>query len=533
MNQEWGTSNTKAFAVLRVSSKRQKDGVSHETQEAEIKRYCEEHGLVLAQDDIIPIVESAFKEIRNKYAAAMDRSIRQKAQHILFYMFDRETRNLTDNEKNERLVKDGTIILHYVHDRKVLHKKSPGADFFMRDIQAVTNKHQSRNMGEKISDACKVKAEKGWFPGNHVYLGYMHVRPKDDKGNEIRKAQTTIIVDETTAPLVRREYELRAKGMTYEQIREQIVGEGLAQKCGFPVKKYWVSAIEWRLKNKFYSGSFDWKGIEYEGKHPLFIPKPIRDKVALTFGKKKVRRITGDYGALTGGWLTCADCGCNIVYDPHTKRIKATGEIRTYHLYHCTNGKTDANGAPWHKSRKGMYVSEDTLWEQFSGVIDEIMISEELAEKITERLNESFVNAEAKMKEALRKYEAALGGIDERKDQAYDLFATGTLDSEMFQRQIQRLKTEKEQMIAEMDRVKRSTVGSVKEIAVSTLQLATSVKTLWNSRSAWERREFLEKLLSNQRLRGATVEYELRKPFQVVSQMQRNSKWWSLAGSNR
>lgn len=528
MNQEWGTSNKKAFAVLRVSSKRQKDGVSHETQEADIKRYCEEHGLELAKDDIIAIVESAFKEDRKKYAAAMDRAIRQKAQHILFYMFDRETRNLTDNERNERLIKDGTIILHYVHDRKVFHKKSPGSDFFMRDIQAVTNKHQSRNMGEKISDACRVKAEKGWYPSNHPPLGYMHVRPKDEKGNDIRKAQTTIVVDESTAPLVRREYELRAQGMTYEEIRQEIVASGLNVKCGIPVKQYWVSGIEWRLKAKFYSGYFDWKGIEYEGKHPLFIPKAIRAKVAASFGRKKVKRVLGDYGALTGGWLTCADCGCNIVYDPHTKKIKATGEIRTYHLYHCTNGKTDADGAPWHKSRKGMYVSEESLWEQFSAVIDEITLPEELAAKITERLNENLLNAEAKMKESLRKYEGAIAGIDVRKDQAYDLFATGTLDSEMFQRQIQRLKAEKEQLIAEMEGVKRSTVGSVRETAVSTLQLATSVKSLWNSRSPWERREFLEKVLSNQRLRGTTVEYDLRKPFQVVSQMQRNSKWWAL-----
>lgn len=125
----------------------------------------------------------------------------------------------------------------------------------------------------------------------------------------------------------------------------------------------------------------------------------------------------------------------------HVERIKATGEIRTYHLYHCTNGRTDADGAPWHKSRKGMYVSEESLWEQFSTVIDEITLPEELVEKITERLNDSFVNAEAKMKESLRKYEGALAGIDGRKDQAYDLFATGTLDSEMYQRQIQRLRT--------------------------------------------------------------------------------------------
>lgn len=509
----------------RVSSMRQKDNISHEVQEVEIKRYCAENGLNLREENIVPLVESAFKEDRKKYAAVMQRALRQKIKHIIFYMYDRESRNLTDNEKNERLVKDGTIILHYVHDRKVLHKNSPGSDFFMRDIQAATNKHYSRNMGLKIGDACKRKAELGWFPLNHTPMGYKHMRPRDEKGNEIRKAHTTIVIDELESPIVRREYELRANGATYEEIRLRVLSEGLIPKKMVP--HYRVSSIERRLKNKFYYGRFDWKGQEYAGKHPLFIPKPVLDKVAATFGKKKIKRVVDDYGALTGGWLTCADCGCNVVYDPHVKKIVGTGEMRVYHLYHCTNGKTDAEGGRWHKSMKGMYVSEESLWEQFGAVIDQIQISKELAEKIAERLNEVYVQAEAKVTERVRSFEEALRGIDGRKDQAYDLFATGTLDSEMYQRQMQRLRTEREQLLSEIEKAKRSTVGAAREIAEGTLELATSVKLLWNSRSPWERREFLEKVLSNQTLRGTTVEFDLRKPFQVVSQMQRNSKWWT------
>lgn len=504
---------------------RQKDNISHEVQESEIKRYCQENGLNLRAENIIPLVESAFKEDRKKYAAVMARALKKKIRHIIFYMYDRESRNLTDNEKNERLVKEGTIVLHYVHDRKVLHKDSPGSDFFMRDIQAATNKHYSRNMGLKIGDACKRKAEMGWFPLNHTPLGYKHVRPKDDKGNEIRKAHTTIAIDDRYAPLVRREFELRAKGATYEEIRLQILSEGLVEREDVP--HYRISSIERRLKNKFYYGRFDWKGQEYEGKHELFVSKAIREKVVASFGNRKIKRVMDDYGALTGGWLTCAECGCNIVYDPHVKKIVATGETRVYHLYHCTNGKTIGDGSRWHKSMKGMYVAEESLWEQFSAVIDQIQISKELAEKISGRLNEVHVQAQAKVSERLRSYEEVLRGIDGRKDQAYDLFVNGTLDSEMYQRQIQRLRTEREQLVAEMEKAKRSTVGAAREIAEGTLELATSVKTLWNSRSPWERREFLEKVLSNQRLRGSTVEFDLRKPFQVVSQMQRNSKWWT------
>ncbi|MDZ4660427.1 MAG: hypothetical protein SGJ18_02285 [Pseudomonadota bacterium] len=46
----------------------------------------------------------------------MQFALAQGIKHILFYIGSREARNLTDNEKNERLIKEDKIIIHYVSE---------------------------------------------------------------------------------------------------------------------------------------------------------------------------------------------------------------------------------------------------------------------------------------------------------------------------------------------------------------------------------------------------------------------------------
>src|SRR6478609_9512454 len=138
MREDWRLGNDRALAILRVSSQRQKDGISHDTQEAEIKQYCSRHGLQL--EETHRIVESAKDSAdRKKFKAAIDSALTNDLRHILFYMYDRETRNLSDNERNEKLVKSGLIVIHYVRENKVLHKDSPDSEFFIRDVQAAAN----------------------------------------------------------------------------------------------------------------------------------------------------------------------------------------------------------------------------------------------------------------------------------------------------------------------------------------------------------------------------------------------------------
>ena len=70
--------------------------------------------------------------------------------------------------------------------------------------------------------------------------------------------------------------------------------------------------------------------------------------------------------------------------------------------------------------------------------------------------------------------------------------------------------------------------GAYLETTKSTLELAINAKSLWNTRPPHERREFLDRLLSNPTLEGVTVKYELRKPWGVLAEMKQTEEWRPL-----
>lgn len=137
--------------------------------------------------------------------------------------------------------------------------------------------------------------------------------------------------------------ELRAKGFSYEKIREAVLATGL-------------------LAEK--------KSRTYKKKHELFVPKEWLDKAEEMNGVRGYTKCHdgSEHLALVDDWLKCS-CGCNIIYDPKTKNIKCDGSIKTYHYYRCTNGKGAHN--------KFDNIHGEKIWEQFSDLLNHIIISEE------------------------------------------------------------------------------------------------------------------------------------------------------------
>jgi site-specific DNA recombinase len=513
------------IAILRVSSHRQKDNTSHETQEAEVRSYAAEAGIEI--DRVFHLVESAkATEARKKYHAALNYALKQKIGAILFYMHDREARNLTDNETNERLVRAGQIEIHYVRDRKVLNRNSPEFEYIMRDFMAVNNKQFSRVLSMKVNDAMTAKAEAGWFPNNHVPLGYVHKKIENENGRESKRG--TIIVPDPNhknVKWVQREFELRAQGYTLEQICQMILNENLVPAARG--KDYRASTIEKRIKNPFYRGQFRWKGEFYKGKHELIIPKHILDKIDGVPTKAYTRRFTADEGILAGGWLKCADeaCGCNLVYDPKTKINKTTGQVKVFQYYHCTNGRKV------HETMSGMNVTEAEIWSQLSTAIEAVTISHDQAHEFSIALNELERELKGGASDSILKLENERVDLESRMNKLVDMYLDVQIEKDLFEKQKARIKVQ----IQDIDRQIADLKGDssqVLENAESTLELAKIAKDLWKERSDRERRDFLNELLSNPRLRGRTVEYDLKKPFAVLAEMATNQNWRPHGDSN-
>ncbi len=520
--------NKKAVAILRVSSGKQEDNFSHGVQLKYANQYCAKDcgGQKLDLVQVFTITESAKESSdRVKYMEAMRYIAKHKIGNVIFYMQDREARNLTDLEENERKVMRGDFILHYSYDRKCLHKKSPESDFITRAFSGIMARSFIRVHTGRVVEGMKAKAETGWYPGNHPPLGYICKKLVDAETGQTKNRGGTIALspDKRKQAIVLREFELRAKGHSLEDIRAQIKSEGLLSAK--ESLQYNIASIDGRLKNPFYRGKFLWRGEIYDGNHEVFIPKPLIEAVDKTFGLKAsaIRREENIHNILMGGWLKCS-CGCNIVYDPKTKILIGSGEEKTYHYIHCTDGKEI------HGSQKGLITTSEKVWGQLGEVMDRISISEEFANDIAEAMNK----LNSKTKKVIHFQQAELSDkckeLEKHEDQLTEFLLVGTIDKAAYDGQLRRIRGNREGLLEQLEQLRLSLQDTFMESVKSILELATSAKSLWIRKSAQERKEFLNMILSNPILDGVNVRYELKKPFAVLVKMSENPEKESWCG---
>ncbi len=181
---------------------------------------------------------------------------------------------------------------------------------------------------------------------------------------------------------------------------------------------------------------------------------------------------------------------------------------------------------------KGMNVNEEKLWDGFGKSVDQIKISEEWAKQISEALNKTHQKIRTARIMDIENYRQALLGLEGHEDTTYQHFRDGVLDEAGYKRQIQKIREERHYFTDLMEKAHLDLDGAYLETAESILELATNAKLLWLSRSARERRDFLDKILSNPKLEGTNVRYTLRKPFLVIAKMTENGEWRPQRESN-
>ena len=193
------------------------------------------------------------------------------------------------------------------------------------------NEFYSRDTSKKVRAVRKAYAEDGKFMGSHPAYGYQ--RDPQDKHH--------LIIDEDTAPVVRRIFAMRASGMPVRSITTALNDEGIHP----PGKVYYDSRGEadprrcnhfWGdtvvrdlLRNEVYIGNMvqsrygtlsyksrkridrpeeEW--IRVEGTHEPIVSREIWDTVT-SIDTRKVRRRAPSDGlrSIFAGLVYCADCG--------------------------------------------------------------------------------------------------------------------------------------------------------------------------------------------------------------------------------
>lgn len=250
------------------------------------------------------------------------------AEGILCWQINRLSRNPIDSAKIQWLLQQDTIKSIRTIDREYL----PDDNVLLFNVESGMANQFILDLRKNVKRGMDSKLEKGWRPGV-APAGYLN-----------DKAEKTIIKDPERFDLVRKMWDLMLTGNYSIPHITKIANK----EWGFITHIYKkqggtkiTQGAVWRIFNNiFYTGTIAWKDKYYEGKHEPMITMDEFNRVQSLLGKgKKIKPKTHSFSYT--GMLRCGECRCAITAEIKTKKIKSTGEIKSYTYYHCTKKKVD------------------------------------------------------------------------------------------------------------------------------------------------------------------------------------------------
>lgn len=136
-----------------------------------------------------------------------------------------------------------------------------------------------------------------------------------------------------------------------------------------------TSTIHKILRNRIYTGDFDFDGTTYRGTHQPLISRELWDRIQTILdgrGSKKTHRVKERF-AFTD-LISCGHCGCAMVREIKKGR---------YVYYHCTGYKGKCPEP---------YTREEVLEAKFAELLDRISFAPEVLGWVTTALRESHLD---------------------------------------------------------------------------------------------------------------------------------------------
>ena len=346
------------------------------------------------------------------------------------------------------------------------------------------NEFYSRDTSKKVKAVKKACAESGKFMGTYPAYGYK--RDPADKHH--------LVIDEDTAPTVRRIFAMRASGMGFHAIAVALNEEGVqppgvlyyqrkGQSDPRRVNHKWAdTTVKSIIRNEVYignmvqgkTGTMSYKSrkligkpedewIRVEGTHEAIISRSVWDTV-VSIDKKHVRKnATSDgYKSIFTGLVYCADCGFKM--RNHTEKFTyKDGRPGRYSSFICGNYARSG------KSACTVHTIYEHVLEQL--ILADIREKARLAEHDPERLAQQIVQLKEKesrtrlssYEQELRTVTARISELEHLMQNLYEDKCTGTIPQTVFQtlmRKYEAERAEKTEQLPELERKVKDHMGS-------------------------------------------------------------------------
>jgi site-specific DNA recombinase len=290
----------------------------------------QEREKLTVQDTITDSASAKTPFNRPNYTAMIKRIKRGEASGIIVWKIDRLARNHLEWGELMHLLQTGVIRSIWTMQREYQSRDSA----LLISLEASMATQFSVDLSEIVKRGLHRKVELGQ-PPLIARVGYLNTKLNEHGSN-------SIIVDHKRWPMMRKAFDLM---LTRQYTMAQIVAV-LNNEHNFrtrPSKKrrgapLAISVLHRAFTDPFYMGYFNYKGKLHKGSYKAMITIEEFDLIQEILGRKEKAKPHKHDFAFTG-FITCGSCGCAVTASKKLKKIKSTGEYKTYTFYHCTKRK--------------------------------------------------------------------------------------------------------------------------------------------------------------------------------------------------
>ena len=470
----------KVVIYARVSTKDQeREGYSIPSQLLLLREYAQKHRFEVIQEFIES--ESAGKAGRSKLGQMVELL---KRDHSITAILVEKVDRLYRNFKDQVMLADMGIDIHFVKDGRIIGKDSKPSDKLVHDIETAQARYYLNNLSQEVKKGHDEKARQGKYPCGQIPLGYLR--------DPITKA---ITIDPFRGDIVRELFELYSDGEhSIDELHSFAIRAGLNfRKSGRRINR---AEVERLLKRIFYTGQFSWHGQIIRGDHPPIVSVDLYEKVQAAF-KSRSRGRFSNRDFVFSRMIKCADCECAVTAEIKKKR---------YIYYHCTG---------FSKSHRLTYVSESNLDAQFAKIVGRVTLPYAWYDYLKAALETEQKNRKSNAEKERERLEITRDKIQSDMKRAFQSKLDDSIPEDFFRSVFEDYQRRLKEIEFRLSNLGPS-IDQEFDIALKAIELSYQAEELYLRANQSQKRKLLKSLLSNCKLEGSTLYPTYNKPFDTL-----------------
>lgn len=476
-----------AVILARVSTREQEEGHSIDAQLMRLREYCKRKDLNIIQEFVI--IESSTRGERPEFHKMITFIKKQKKKVALVCdKVDRLQRSFKEVPILEDLRRSSKLVLHFNVEGQILDENANSSQIMAYQMYVMMAENYTNCISDNVKRSQGKKLSEGTIMGT-APIGYLNDKDENNK--------SIAILDPKRAFLVKKMFEEYSTGLySLNEIRNKTIEWGLKNKTKGNTNLS-VSQIEKILQNPFYYGIMKYKGNLYAHVYKPLISKELFFKCEnVRKGRSKVYSKQTNTEFIFKGLIKCKHCGCSVT--PEIKKGK--------YVYLRPNSKPNCTCKT---------IKEVEALKIVSKELKKMDMSDELIASMKDTLKASL-EAKKKFNEfSVNSLQKQYKDIQKKLDALLDVRLEGSITKDEYDKKSNELRAEQYNIKTKLDKH----VDADKEFAITLeyiLDIASRSHELFESSGNEKKRRILNLVFSNFLLNGSKLEYELKRPFDML-----------------